>query len=120
MSVDKDEILIYLQNLLINELNLPEKNSDGLMFIQEAKVDDYCGLRIYINSDEHAPAHFHVSCQEFKASFTIENCTKLNGTINNTELKKLKRWYSNNIQLLIDVWNMTRPSDCPVGEYRYE
>jgi hypothetical protein len=116
--MDTDKLITELENSLIGELNLPEPDKNGLTWMNEELVDAYKGLKISIKSDEHPPAHFHVKCQKINASFSIEDCNKIAGELAPNELKNLKRWYSNNKQKLIDVWNRTRPSDCTVGEYR--
>lgn len=76
-------------------------------------------LRVIIYADEHPPPHFLVDCAEGSRRFKINDCAPLDehGDLENY-LRNIRRWHSKNKQLLIDVWNRTRPTDCPVGAYR--
>lgn len=115
-----DRILEELENSLIAELNTPDPDSNGVTWLNEKLVDVYDNLKIIINSDEHAPAHFHIKINDKDASFDIESCNKLEGSLSPNEEKKIKKWYNQTgkKELLIKIWDETRPSDCPVGKYQ--
>jgi hypothetical protein len=92
-------------------------NDQGLRFLTEEKVATLNGLKIQIFSNEHPPPHFRVKYAGETANFTIKDCTKINGGLNKWE-RNIRYWHASNKQNLINVWNNTRPSDCPVGVYR--
>ncbi len=78
-------------------------------------VDNINKIKIEIYSNEHPPPHFHVSIDNKKASFTIGNCSIVDGKINNKDYKKIKYWHNKFKNILIKVWNETRPDNCKVG-----
>jgi hypothetical protein len=72
-------------------------------------------LRIVIHPNEHPPPHFHVIGSGINASFAIDNCALLRGDIGSRERQLVEYWHRRGRTRLVDVWNKTRPSDCPVG-----
>lgn len=74
-------------------------------------------LKIEIYSNEHTPPHFHVKSPNVDASFDIQDCNKLEGTISNKDYKVIKFWHASAKEILINAWNETRPTNCVVGEY---
>lgn len=92
----------------------PMLNMDGLRQLNEDLVDEYNGLKVEIYIDEHPPPHFHVTTAAGEASYSILNCERLVGDIGKFRFN-LYKWYEKNRNLLIIIWNNTRPSDCPVG-----
>lgn len=88
---------------------------DGSLYHIRQLVAKVNGLRIEVYAKEHAPPHFHVSGGDIDASFAIADGTFLNGKIGRREQELLKWWYACSREKLIEVWNETRPSDCPVG-----
>lgn len=113
-----DDFAEYLEAILNNGCSVLE--IDGELVLLEIKklVANVRGLKVEIYSKEHPPPHFHVKSASVNASFTIENCSLLNGKISNGEYNKILYWHQHSKQTLIDCWNETRPSDCVVGEYR--
>jgi hypothetical protein len=95
----------------------PVLDDQGRRFLVEREVDRIGNLKIYIYSDEHPPPHFLVKCTEGSCRFTIADCTPLDKGLDKF-LRNIKRWHKDNKQLLVDTWNESRPSDCPVGKYR--
>ncbi len=74
------------------------------------------GLTIKIWADEHPPPHFHVSFQGRDASFSINDCSRLPGARGLEKYEHaIYRWWEENRHTLIEVWNTSRPTDCPVG-----
>ncbi|MGH7928654.1 MAG: DUF4160 domain-containing protein, partial [Candidatus Binatia bacterium] len=74
------------------------------------------GLKITIRADEHPPPHFHVSYQGEGASFSILDCQRLPKT-QGLEIweRTIHDWWEDNRKLLVEKWNVTRPTNCPVG-----
>lgn len=89
----------------------------SLRSLTEGLVENLMGLRIEIFSNEHPPPHFRVIYVGETANFTIKDCTKLNGGLKKWE-RNIRAWHSKNKPKLIEVWNRTRPFNCPVGEYQ--
>lgn len=89
----------------------------GMRYLTEDLVANFNGLRVQIFSREHPPPHFRVTYAGETADFSIGNCTKLAGGLSKWE-RTIRAWHAGNKEKLIDVWNRTRPSDCPVGAYR--
>jgi hypothetical protein len=74
------------------------------------------GLAIVVWADEHPPPHFHVKYQGMDASFSIVDGTRLPGGRGLEKYERtIRSWWEHNQTKLIEVWNTTRPSDCPVG-----
>lgn len=88
--------------------------------LEKKKVDCIGNIQIEIRSDEHAPPHFHVCVDGIDASFSIEDGSLLRGRLNSSQTKKVRLWYKQSRQKLIEVWNNTRPGNCPVGPIRYK
>jgi hypothetical protein len=79
-------------------------------------VAEVKGLRVEIRADEHPPPHFHVVYQGEDASFSITSGVRLRGNRGLERFeRKIKEWWAANQTNLVDVWNRTRPTDCPVG-----
>ncbi len=88
----------------------------GVRNLSEDFVAQIKSLKISIFAKEHPPPHFRVACNGEEANYRIKDCSQLNGGLNNW-YKNIKQWHSENKEILIDTWNRTRPSDCPVGQY---
>jgi hypothetical protein len=113
---------IELTGLAIEELEDslnqgPILDDQGRRLLLEREVDRIGNLKIYIYSNEHPPPHFLVQCPEGSCRFEIADCSPLDDGLA-TFRRNIKKWHKKNKQLLIDTWNESRPSDCPVGEYR--
>jgi len=65
---------------------------------------------------EHPPPHFHVAYQGQDASFSIADCLRLPG-VNGLERYEsaIYNWWADNKHKLIEIWNASRPTNCPVG-----
>ncbi len=85
--------------------------------LEEELVANLDGLKIEVFSREHPPPHFRVCYAGETANYTIAACSQLNGGLKKW-YKNIKEWHVENKQQLIDIWNTTRPTDCPVGQYR--
>lgn len=115
-----EELIIELKTSM-NHGEIREFYQDGSesVLVKKAEVDRFKGLKIEIFSNEHPPPHFRVKFQDSVANFKIANCTFLNGQGEVVKYSKnIFKWWKNNKQILIEFWNKTRPSDCPVGIYR--
>jgi len=109
---------------LLSILQIAEAHEDraaarsGFMGLQVEKFKD---VKIEIFADEHPPPHFHVQTNKGKASFTISDCELVDGDhFLSRRQKEIRAWHAQHKDDLIKCWNETRPSDCPVGEYREE
>src|SRR3954471_4421458 len=95
----------------------PIVDDAGRRFLIERKVDEIGALKVIVYSDEHPPPHFLVKCSEGSCRFEIDDCSPLDDGLEKFR-RNIKAWHKKNRQLLIDAWNESRPSDCPVGEFR--
>jgi len=109
---------VYLELILNGPFALFYEDGEYHLIQIKARVDTYRNLKISINPNEHPPPHFHVYAENVSASFSIEDCSKLAGHISDSDLRKIKYWYSRSKSKLIEVWNSTRPTNCVVGKYR--
>lgn len=92
---------------------------DGKLTLLEIKVlvDKVRGMRIEVYSREHSPPHFHIRSADINASFSIEDCKLIEGSITSGDYNKICYWYEHAKPKLIQAWNKTRPTDCIVGPY---
>ncbi len=97
-----------------------EKDENGNSFILEQRqlFDRVGAIKINLYANEHAPPHFHIKGNDIDASFTIESCELLNGVVPAKVSKKIKHWHKYAKPKLIEFWNNTRPSECPVGQIK--
>jgi Domain of unknown function (DUF4160) len=95
-------------------IRIDESGEQRLLYTR-ALVDNVNGLKIQIFADEHAPPHFHVTAPDIDAAFTIADCKLLRGQIDSKTQKLIIYWHKKSHEKLNEIWNRTRPSDCPVG-----
>lgn len=91
---------------------------DGTVLETRQLVDRVKNVSIYVYSNDHSPPHFHVKYSGMTASYRIQDCELMVGTLGHKEDKIVKYWFDGiGKQRLIKVWNETRPGDCTVGRY---
>ena len=117
-EVDPDELenfedfVIYLESMLGGPCTVYDIDGEFVLCEIKARVAIVHGLSIEIYPKEHAPPHFHVLSATIDASFRIDNCDLLNGTISRSDLQKIRYWHKLSKRLLIEKWNSMRPTDC--------
>lgn len=111
------EFAEWLDAIFTEPCSVWEEDGDSSLYEIKWLVDFTGGLKIEVYPDEHPPPHFHVKAQGVNASFDIENCIKLAGTVSSIEMKKIKFWHKHSKHLLIEAWNKSRPTNCTVGKY---
>ncbi len=107
-----DELTKGLEHLLSGGYAVWE---DGELYSIRQLVAKVNGLKIEIYSNEHPPPHFHIKGGGINASFSILDCQHLEGEVGSREKALIEWWHSKGKNKLIEIWNKTRPSDCPVG-----
>ncbi len=108
-----------LEAFLKHSLDTCQVWDDGTVLETRRRVDVIDGkLKIEIYPKEHAPAHFHVKYNDLDASFEIESCELITGSISNKDCKIVQYWHKRAKNSLIEIWNNTRPANCPVGEIK--
>lgn len=108
----------WLESIIHGPCSIWEEDDGELILTQIRQlVERVHGLKIEIYLNEHPPPHFHVKSPNIEASFSIHDCSKLNGSIDRGDLKKIKYWHKHSKELLIRQWNESRPTNCVVGEY---
>ncbi len=110
-----DRDIEHLNKSLNFIFNNSEVTPSGQVVEKRYLVGTVKNLKIVIHPNEHPPPHFHVLSDEINASIDVITCELLRGEIKNSDMKKIKYWHSLNSKEIIRVWNLTRPSDCPVG-----
>ncbi len=113
-----DDWAEYLDSILHGNCYIAETD-EGLVLVEQRRlVDIVRGIKIEIFPMEHTPPHFHVKSANIDASFRIDNCMRLNGSISHKEELAIRYWWQRAKPHLIGVWNDTRPTDCIVGKYQ--
>ncbi len=114
VSIPVDEALV--EELAKSFRQGPIIDDEGRRFLIEVLVEKVDGLTVYINADEHAPPHFHVRYQGENASFSIIDGSRLPKVQGLERFERIiKKWWAVHKDLLIEKWNVSRPSNCPVG-----
>ncbi len=87
-----------------------------IRFIEKKLFSNLKRLKIYIYSGEHPPPHFHVIYNGEENSFSILDASPIypDGQLFNY-FKNIKKWHKKHKEALVNAWNESRPSDCPVG-----
>lgn len=120
--MQEQEWIVPVPSALVDQLRLsfragPIVDDSGRRLVQEVRVDYFNGLKIEVFSNEHPPPHFRVSYGGESANYRISDCEPLTLGLGRWR-KNIKAWHDDNKPRLIEVWNGSRPSDCPVGLYR--
>ncbi|MGO8930357.1 MAG: DUF4160 domain-containing protein [Limisphaerales bacterium] len=115
-------VIDFAELVAVDELHTsfaqgPIIDDQGRRRIDEVQVARLGALSIQILSDEHPPPHFRVSYQGETANYRISDGGQMNGGLTRF-YRNIRRWHSQNKQLLINTWNARRPTNCPVGIYR--
>ena len=113
-----EDFAYWLEAILHNPCNVWEEDGESFLINIKHLVERAHGLKIEIYSNEHPPPHFHVKSPNVDASFNIENCELLAGTICSRNRQKIEYWHKYAKHKLIETWNSTRPTNCIVGEYK--
>ncbi|MBI1976153.1 MAG: DUF4160 domain-containing protein [Candidatus Omnitrophica bacterium] len=107
------EELVSVLEVLFNEgYTVDAQGNLYKIFVEVARVK---GLKVEIRHKEHPPPHFHVLGDGVDASFAIVSGELLKGKIDSRRRYLVKWWQQQGCNKLIQIWNSTRPSDCPVG-----
>ena len=114
-----NDILRVLERFLSSDDYVEEENGKKYAVETRVRVNTIGGYKIEIYADEHSPPHFHIVKDSNKlAAYTIDDCTKLSGTLPNVVERKVKFFHECAKDKLIRYWNDTRPGDCEVGKIR--
>lgn len=113
--------------IIVNLIRLIKTVACGIPFIPLWKSADpkrtveilNFKIKIEIRHKEHAPPHFHVIIDDNDYSISIETGEFLKASkIKKRDSLAIENWYKTNRELLIKIWNDSRPSDCPVGKIK--
>ena len=86
----------------------------------EHLVSSHGQVKIEIFSNEHPPPHFRVKLRNGECwNFDIANCEPLKneGSPPRKIYRQVAKWWVGNKKLLINMWNESRPTNCPVGVF---
>ncbi len=119
VNFEDDSLSDLKLGLLMADIRSQESYNSSVSPMKELVLDRIRAVKIEIFADEHPPPHFRVKYNETTANFNICDCMKTKGEIKPSHQKIIEKWWrKGGKQKLIDTWNRTRPSDCPVGKYR--
>ncbi|MBC7350160.1 MAG: DUF4160 domain-containing protein [Candidatus Aminicenantes bacterium] len=92
---------------------------DGTVIETKVRIAQIDGFIIEVFPKEHAPPHFHVRHAGKRATYRIDNCDTLEGSLGTNGDKFVKYCFEKEgiKELLIEIWNRTRPGDCSIGKY---
>lgn len=113
------EWAVWLESILHNSCYIYETEEEDVLADARVQVGRFDGMVLEIRHNEHPPPHFHVKSDGgVDASFTIESCELLGGTVSSKDHKKIRYWHRRAKVQLIECWDSTRPTSCVVGKYR--
>jgi len=97
-SNEFDDIAEHLEEYF-NENNI--RREDGRRFEIKAFIALHKGMKIFINSNDHTPPHFHVSSRQrnFNARFFLESLEFMSdkfGDISRNEIKAIQSFFKEN------------------------
>jgi hypothetical protein len=95
----------------------PIYDDAGRRSLNEVKVGEIGGLLVFVFADEHPPPHFCVKYGYESANFRISDGAKMQGKLDRFE-RNIRKWYKKNRAHIIEQWNLNRPTDCPVGDFK--
>jgi hypothetical protein len=52
------------------------------------------------------------------ASFSISDCSLIEGRVDPRHERLIRWWFQRSQPKLVDIWNRTRPTDCPAGPFQ--
>lgn len=112
-----EDLEANLADFLSHESEVMEDLDGSLYLVFQRHLLEHLGnLKIELYADEHAPPHFHIKANGINASFSIDSCEPIAGELPSKYEKKVRMWFPHAKPKLIDLWNRTRPIDCPVGK----
>jgi len=109
--------IIEENELLLFYLNTSVVLDSGEVVFKRKRVDTIEHYNVEVRISEHAPPHFHVISDKLNASFNLMDCSLLKGNASKNDIAKIQAWYKQKRNFIINQWNETRPSNCPVGAY---
>jgi Domain of unknown function (DUF4160) len=112
-----EDFTAWLEAILHNPCNVYEQDGEEFLIEIRQLVAKVNGLKIEVYANEHPPPHFHVKSPNVNASFSIESCELLEGRAESKDIKKIRFWHKQAKPVLINTWNLTRPTNCTVGAY---
>ena len=113
--MDKDD-LHRLEKRLNYIINYVEVDDFGNLIEKRQLIDRIGNIKIEIYENEHPPPHFHIKSPDWNATFTVVDCQCLTGAVSPQMLKKIRYFHSTCRNKLIEIWNKSRPENCPVGK----
>ena len=116
---DQKNILDFEAERLARFLATCQVWPDGNVIETKVLVKEIKGVRIEVYPKEHMPPHFHASCNGRHATYRIDNCELMNGSLGSKEDRIVKYYYfkQGGKKVLEKAWANTRPGDRLVGKY---
>lgn len=95
-------------------LDSPSRASPGELELLLSRDN---GFKIEIFADEHPPPHFHVKYGDEQNTFRISDAAPMHPHALSRHFRRIRQWHAANRAQLVEVWNTTRPAECPVGPF---
>lgn len=70
-------------------------------------------IRMYCGKGEHNPPHFHVYYQDYKATFDINKCEMIEGSLPAKQKKLVEAWAELHKEELVADWNLAINGELP-------
>lgn len=96
-----EDALPALECLLSNGYNVW---ADGRLYFIKELVGRVNGLSFYIYPNDHPPPHFHIRGGGIDASFAIESCKLLRGSVEPRHQELVKWWHQRAKGKLVETW----------------
>ncbi len=107
----KEDLEILLQNINLVDLQLSQRNSNGMSML----VATYKNLRFIIRPNESGPhmytPHFHVETDNKAASYKLEDCTRLAGKLPKHVETEIHKFWREKKSDLWRRWKRSRPTN---------
>lgn len=71
------------------------------------------GMKIEFYPSDHAPPHFHIDYNEYKASIDITTCLLTKGSLPKRKYHAIIEWSKDNQSALLEAWNAMRLGQLP-------
>ncbi len=70
-------------------------------------------IRMYFAPNEHPPPHFHVYCNDYKASVDIRTCEIMEGNLPARQIKLALAWAELHQDELLADWTLVMNGEVP-------
>ncbi len=101
-------LTIIMEKYLAMDYNLLP---DVLGYEIKQEVGRLNNIIFKIYSNDHPPAHFHVTNKEgsLDAKFSIKDCSLLEGHVSSKDMRRIQNWYKDDkVSMLLETWKKNK------------